>query len=851
MFDKLLERWAATSDPRFQAFIAGKEAYESFGREARVGFEAMTDVHYVAARADARMLVALRRFTEAAEMSEQAGALADMAVAKYHLGMVRHARGELDEAKALMEQALGVLSNLPQRDRAGDTSGCHYHLGLIAMKQGRLPDAVRELRRSRQLDEARADLPGMQLCDRALAACAEAGADLDAVPDDSPDKLAAGKGCADGAEPASEPDAPLASEIETGPVRYDRREAILLASYSVPANDALMAHVSAIGDAFGRPVTVSRVAFGAPDPEQRRLPQANPDQHLCATVLILEKAGMHDPLFQELADAGMQRVLADPGFRLLVYLHDLTMQELRDLSDSEPFVARLFDTTQIAESPSLEQLRHALVPFIRRVERLEGEAAWRSVRLALAALFGRMATVPLLAAALFACLGFPAWLLKSPLTWLGPHGPTLASLALGMLAFPLQAPLIFLLLRGMRTTALAPRDNVILMRWVGIGAVIMMGGTHLQQALRGPVSWVWLGLAFGVLLDAIRRAGHQARRQAISLESQLKRATDQGLQEPESTVLRGDPLNPFSCPLIPLSAARVFISYTRSSSKGIQLATALHRGLEKAGAMPFLDRASIPAGANWRKTLNRHIGECEAFICILDEKSVQREWVAAELLATLEARRLTGTPDIVIVMDPVVKRPDQPMLPVFRGVVSASGLPPVAGRPQIVTRNEQTQAALVWSLAPGRFVPKTVFTPVTALPLFLAMTALGVIGGLGILTGPILGFLAMLERAAGFPFGARLADRGWSVPVALLSALWLGFTARAAIGWKFEEHRGREMGAAFPAVAAIGLAMTCFTLSTHVSALLAGWAVVLGTAGWLTAASAAHTGEAKSGPGCE
>jgi hypothetical protein len=196
---------------------------------------------------------------------------------------------------------------------------------------------------------------------------------------------------------------------------------------------------------------------------------------------------------------------------------------------------------------------------------------------------GKLATMILIAAALLSLLGFTAWLLNSKLTWLGSQGPYIASLVLGILAFPLQAPLIFLLLRGMRATTIAPRDNVSLMRWIVIGFVIMLGANFFQHALGGLYSWLFLGLAIGVLLDSIRRGGQQAQRQMIDLEALRKHATDPAMWDPKATVFRGDPLNPFSCPLLPALSARVFISYSRSSAKGSLLATALHRGLKGNG----------------------------------------------------------------------------------------------------------------------------------------------------------------------------------------------------------------------------------------------------------------------------
>lgn len=708
MLDKFFERWAARKNPRFKAYVEGKDAYEAFVQEMGVRFDEMSEEHYRRAQEDSRIRVAEQGFTAAIEMSEKEGELADAAVGKYQLGLVRLARGELDEAAELMRAALKVMSDLPHRNRAADMSGCHYHLGILALKQGRLTDAVRELRRSRQMAEANADLWGMQSCDLALAACAKAGADIEGNSAPYSGDASSWEALENAVEDADNEETPTELEIKSGPVNYDQRELIWLASYSVQANDALMAYLNSLGDEFGRPVGVSRVAFGAADPVQRNLRKPEPDQHLCAAIIVLERVGLNDRAFQELAVFCMRRVIAVPDFRLLVYLHDLTIDELRDLSDREPFIAALFDTTQIAESPSLEQLRRTLVPFVRQVERMQAEAQWRDLRLRFASMCGNLATMILIAATLLSLLGFTAWLLNSKLTWLGPHGPYVASLVLGMLAFPLQAPLIFLLLRGMRATTIAPRDNASLMRWIVVGYVIMLGANLFQHTLGGPYSWLFLGLAIGVLLDSIRRGGQQARRQMIDLEALMKHATNPAMRDPKATVLRGDPLNPFSCPLLPALSARVFISYSRSSAKGSRLAAALHRGLKGAGASPFLDRASIPVGASWRRDLNRHLGECDTFLCVLDEKSVQREWVAAELLAAIEARQLTGTPEIVILIDPAIQHPSQSMLPVFQGVVSAATEPPIPGRPQILQLNEQTQSSLVWGLAPGRFMPTSV-----------------------------------------------------------------------------------------------------------------------------------------------
>src|SRR5438094_3425843 len=85
------------------------------------------------------------------------------------------------------------------------------------------------------------------------------------------------------------------------PVRYNQRELVYLASYSVAANDTLMAHLETLGDEFGRPVGISRVAFGSHDAQQRIATPPESDQHICATILILEKAGLGDPDYRQFA----------------------------------------------------------------------------------------------------------------------------------------------------------------------------------------------------------------------------------------------------------------------------------------------------------------------------------------------------------------------------------------------------------------------------------------------------------------------------------------------------------------------------------------------------------------------
>jgi hypothetical protein len=593
-----------------------------------------------------------------------------------------------------------------------------------------------------------------------------------------------------------------------------------------------MAHLDSLAGDFGRPVSVSRAALGAAEMKQRHLSEPAADQNLCAAILVLEKGGLHDRRFQELAAVCMRRVTTTPGFRLLVYLHDITISELRESADKE-WLADLFDTTQIPDLPSLDDLTRTLVPFVRRVERIRAAAAWRTVRLKAAIIFSQLAAVGLWVTAGVALLGFPVWLLGWNLSCLGRGGPILASLILGVAAFPIQAPLIFFLLRGMRTTMLAPRENAFLRRWVVIGGVVLFGANHFQYGLHGPYSWVILGAALGVVLDAISRAGPQARRQAIDIASLRRRATDIALEDAALTVLRGDPLNPYSCPLLPSPSARVFISYARKSEKGTKVAASLYQQLKGTGASPYLDRTSNPTGASWRGSLNQHLGECDAFVCILDEQSAQRKWVAAELLAAIEAHRLAAVPEVIVLIDPAVNRRSQNVLPLFRGVIAAADEPPTHGRTQFIELNEEACTAVAWALSPKRLVCTSVFPPGPASLVQFAMMLIAIVGAFGVFAGFILGFLAMIEKAGNFPLTSGLAAVGWLEPITLLTALWFGYTCRAAIAWRYERESVSDIGTAIPTIAVCGLIGAGAVFAPNVSILVLGWSIVLALVGWM------------------
>jgi hypothetical protein len=94
---------------------------------------------------------------------------------------------------------------------------------------------------------------------------------------------------------------------------------------------------------------------------------------------------------------------------------------------------------------------------------------------------------------------------------------------------------------------------------------------------------------------------------------------------------------------------------------------------------------------------------------------------------------------------------------------------------------------------------------------------------------------------------AGLAERGMLEIVSLLTAFWLGFTARATTAWGLESDDGEKI-VAFSGFASMGLlyAMTLFL--TAASWLIVGWAVAMMGIGWVMVGWTSRSGGSHRNP---
>lgn len=874
MIERSFERYAATRQERFALFVRGKQALEGWEAQTRKAPLDMQEADHRRAREHPLLTDALDCFIQALRLCEGGVAHGDAAVARYQIGRVHEAWGDHAEALRWIGEACDFLRSGPVRElrQASEQSSCLYHLGVINLKLGKIEGALTHLLAARRIDSELSDLPGVSAIDRVIQACAEARPGAEAL---SPGVLFAGTNWVptvsaeeiDGAD--TRKDVAPHPQPEAAGKMHRQRLLILVASYGEALNDVVMSHLSQLGQAFGRPVAVARVAFGSEDPAKCRLPAMEPDQHLCAAVLVIERAALLNPAFLELAGYCIRSVASTPDFRFFVCLEGMTVKDLWDFPSSlspsqkqqspqlDNLIESLFATTQVAQwsscdpvtgqpSPeartqSLQRLARELVSFIRAVERLAPLALWRRECRRFARLIGKLAFAVLCIACLHVMASFVAGILQIRLhAWLEPWVPALSIFAYGTLVFPLNAPLLHLLLRGSRATTRMSRDQRFMSTVFLPGVLLLTCGGWLLKQSPGLEPWLYPGLLSGLLLDVMRRNGFQASRHRMKLSADnpddIPTLIDPKWANPELTVR---PLNrhpSLRCRILPILNGKVFISYSQRSEPVAHFAAALYHDLRGAGVSAFLDRASIPTGANWLRELDEHLARCDAFVCILDEHAVQSRWVAAELLAALQSRHLASTPEILLLIAPTLTR-SHPMLPVFQSIVPLVDEPQMPGQPQMLRLSAHSRAALTWGLSAPRFQATSIFPPFVGLVVGIGFVILHVIGSLGMLGGLCLALPAALETLYRLPLSDKLLGTGHATLIAVLLGYLLGFAGRTFLAVKNEPSTRVNPGSFLPAAAVLGFSLTLALLVPKLDSLGQGWAMVSVVAGWLVSAS--------------
>ena len=181
MFKQLREWFVSQSDLRVKSFREAKLLYEDYLlREIDVQFFMLSTEQQEQASSDSQLEEVERLFNLAISLSrqefqtrQQIGYQQDIAVAKYHLGMLFNLQGRLEKAKVELQDALEIFGSFPQlsRENYRIMSGCYYHLGINNLYSGSIDEARDNFRGSLNLDRQISDPSGLRLCESALNYC--------------------------------------------------------------------------------------------------------------------------------------------------------------------------------------------------------------------------------------------------------------------------------------------------------------------------------------------------------------------------------------------------------------------------------------------------------------------------------------------------------------------------------------------------------------------------------------------------------------------------------------------------------------------------------------------------------
>jgi TIR domain len=612
-------------------------------------------------------------------------------------------------------------------------------------------------------------------------------------------------------------------------------EAIWVLSFSVEAMDRVTSGLMAPSVPWPRAVVFECTAFGGPERPQRDVGKAPWHPRLRAAVLILERKGLGDAGYRRWIEWAIAQVACREVFRLYVLLDGMTLEEFDRLASpgGDDVLARLRDTVQVTTAEQVEALRAHLLGYLERLDDLRDRALLRRLGQLATGVLGVLASAAQLAcmAGIFAA---GAALLSGPTPGLASRvadAKVAVALMLGLIGVPLALVLVFLV---MNPEASSDRKKPKLFSFLGLIVIVTaLTSFGVYRALRPPWDWVVLGAVAGLFVDGARRRARRARRTLYPVDCTRVARPGQGLPKLVRSGIRAGAINPLHAPLISSDVPRVFLSYTRSSTWGRELARSLHRELTSAGTVVYFDRDGIDEGSPWRHWMNEGVGRCNVFLALVDPISATREWTAAELEAGLVGRALTGEPEVVILEQ--VEAKIGPRLPVFDAVlnpdegVTLSRLRVAGG----------TLLTLVGQLRRDRYLSPAVL-PGDVQGMIYALTApwkvfLVWLGTMGTPAGLIAGALALLGCWMPLDVSRRLWAAGPLAPGAWLGGFWLGFEARMMVAARFEAtNRGVRRPAFFAcALASLGLVSLLLPGLGTAPRLAVSWSMVSAWLGWV------------------
>ncbi|MBI5222838.1 TIR domain-containing protein [Candidatus Micrarchaeota archaeon] len=866
MFQHFFEWFKSRSDPRFKAYREARLIYEAYLHKLHIQFDSLTLQHCKDAYHDAELHKAELLYRQAVELSRKTSALHDVATGLYQLGMLQHLQGRINQAIQSFEESIKILKELPHaaRENQATLSSCYYHLGIISCHKGCIKEGKSLINKSLGIDEALNDIYGITAGRSALSKCenmasinvmideeiGEVGIGTDALNIDKKTPFGADlnyrtsklKSTQEASSHARENLSTHNNEDDVQISLKSRNNVVWLLSYSTGANDRFFMHLEQLTGQISQNLIISIAAFGSSSREKATLQALEHNERLCAAIIIIEKDGLKNDDFRYWLNWCIENVADKDDFRLFVYLDNFAVEEIVRLANSgDKLLANLIDTVQLLESTTPEHLRDTLKSYLQKLDGLRDASIWRKLRVTSGVFMGRVATGIQISCGALLAAAIITYVLKEEvvISLLSGTSKQLFAVIAGIILFPVLLTPMYPLFRGISAANLLLRNNPRVIRWLVLFAVLAPAAISLPQRSGASGSYIALGVSAGILLELTRRKGILSQREGLSLGNALNVNKIQFLPRYLLKSISERARDLMYNPLFSETSPKVFISYTRSSdwSKGYSLE--LYKMLQNAGVKSFLDRESIGEGSSWRTQLNRSIAEANVFIAVIDRYSVTRDWVAAEIITALTGKRLTGLPELIVLIEPqIIELTDDQMLPemlpVFNALLQEYGAPQKQGNPRLIVVSDSTLQTVVSGLS-HRFRTLSVFPHELSMLLMFLTIPLVSIGPIGSFFGWPAALFAYLQYWQKYDSAAILASLGILTFTYLMCGYWLGFIGRLTMASWFEvKHKNPATLTKVHIFSCIGLAGLLAVWSSSVNALILGWAIVLCYTGWLT-----------------
>ena len=871
-------------DSRVRIYMEALQLYENYQARVTVPFHELTDEHVKAAVEDPALLKAEAGFREAIEMCRQGHHLPDMATGLYELGLLLHMQGRLAEAKECFHAVLRLQSGFAQvsMESTQVSSGAEYHLGVLAMKSGNRIDAQYWLNRAVKKDSAAGDFTGLAIDRMAMkkfgiseesateqdtplddTGDAELSTHADFLPPQSEDGELANNSlfATDiplwlGAKSSSPDSSPSESESFKIPNRGPwQTDTVWIVAYTHDAANDLRARIESLIPEFPCKTLVKQTVFRSDGVMGDPAAKAAADPQLCAVILVIEPSALADESYRNQVAWCVNRVADREDFRLYVCLRNISLEEMHALAldQTQPEISGLIDgllrTVHLAESPDSESIRSVLLPFLRKLDEVRKQRDWWVFRLLVLANIGMVArkaqALGLMTLGVVSCM-YVIQGLETVTAAL--HG--MSRLWIGLLlmvpVFRLAAGHLFLFTQRGEATVMGRQGGQkfrsSLFFRLTVGSFLIFCAIDICFRLGVPGWDITLGAILGMTLDVVRRLEIQGKRSIISIqEAHARVVSGDAADFSESLLGQSQDNGEFipNMPPAPATAPRIFISYTHASPTMWSANTALwfHGELTKMGADAFLDRAEIAVGSNWPSVLGKRLGEAHVFLVVIDRGSLQKPWVAAEVVAALLCQRDAFLPEIVVVAEPGLSTEDcTSAIPIIRGILERRHGTQLSRRLRVVNGTSLNLHTLLSGLRPHIYYTKGLIPHgfwIVIQGCMIPFTAFATIGpAIGALLGLTEGILWCMGGPA---IPVWMHSHGWMGWFLIVLSFLLSSTLRLKFSLDYEvsDPNAKRAGCAYFA----GLAGLSYLLIGSLplgTPITWGWVAVALFFGWFT-----------------